>query len=119
MDEMQEFLKALQKDPNLPSKLQKRQELIDFKEIYNVGRATPLKCPACASVLPFPSSLWIDKDNNTRFVCRKCKLVYTLICQTLPNDNLIENLRLAIKGDEKAKLDWYNNHRGPNNEQKS
>ena len=103
---MQEFLKALQKDPDLASKLKKRAELEEFKEKYNVERATPLKCPACASVLQSPGSLYIDKDDPTRFVCRKCKLIYTIICHTLPNENLIENLRLILKGNEKATLNW-------------
>ena len=107
MNEMQEFLKALQKDPGLTSKLKKRDELGAFKEKYNVERATPLKCPACASILQSPGSLYIDKDSHTLFVCRKCKLQYRLECLTLPNDDLISNLRLVIKGDEKATLEWY------------
>lgn len=106
MTEMQEFLKALQKDPDLVSKLEKREELEGFKEKYHVERATPLKCPACAAVLQSPGSLYIDKDDPTRFVCRKCRLKYTLICHTLPNEDLIANLRLIVKGDEKATLDW-------------
>ena len=106
MSDMQEFLKALQKDPSLVSRLKKREELEDFKEKYNVERATPLKCPACASILQSPGSLYIDKDDHTLFVCRKCKLQYRLECLTLPNDDLISNLRLVIKGGEEATLGW-------------
>ena len=115
MTELEEFLKALQKDPNLPSKLKKREELESFKEKYNVERATPLKCLACAAILQSPGSLYIDKDDPTRFVCRKCKLVYTLICHTLSIEALIANLRSIVKGDEKATLDWTK-RRGGNNE---
>ena len=112
MSEIQEFLKALQKDPSLISKLKKRDELEEFKEKYNVERATPLKCPACASILQSPGSLYIDKDDHTLFTCKKCKLQYKIECLTLPNDDLIGNLRLVVKGDKNAKLEWYKKFEG-------
>jgi len=107
MDETQEFLRALQKDPSLISRLKKREELENFKEKYNVEKTTPLKCPVCASILQYPRSLYIGRNDHTKFVCRKCKLVYTLICHTLPNDELIDNLRSIAKGDKEATLNWY------------
>ena len=106
MTEMEDFLKALKKDPDLPGKLQKKEELKEFKEKYSVGRATPLKCPACAAVLQYPGSLYEDPSNRSRFVCKKCKLVWFISTDSITNEELIANLRLVIKGDEKATLDW-------------
>ena len=104
---MEDFLKALARDPSLASKLQKREELSSFKEKYNVERATPLKCPACAVFFQWPGSLWINKTSPTRFVCKKCKLEFTLACLTLSNDNLIEELRKIAKGEQKSFPSWY------------
>lgn len=106
MTNMREFLKALQKDPELGSRLKKRAEFEEFKEQYEVEKATPLKCPACAPLMQSPGSLYYNPANPTRFVCRKCKLIYTLECHTLPNEDLIANIRLIIKGDKKATLEW-------------
>jgi hypothetical protein len=104
---MEDFLKALQKDPSLISKLQKREGFTEFKEKYNVERATPLKCPVCSTFFQFPGSLWIDKVDHTKFVCKKCKLEFNLTCLTVPNDNLIEELRKIAKGEQKGMPSWY------------
>ena len=106
MSETEAFLKALNKDPSLLDKLKKRSELEAFKEKYNTERATPLKCPACSVFFQYPGSLWINKDDHTRFVCKKCKLEFTLICHTVQNDTLIEDLRKAAKG-ELTSTSWF------------
>ena len=114
MSDIEDFLKKLQEDPNLASRLQKREELEEFKKTYNLERATPLKCPACAAVLQSPGSLYIDKDIPTRFVCRKCKLVFSIMCHTIPNEALITNLRSINKGEKDASLDWTKTEGGTN-----
>ena len=101
----QEFLRALQDDPDLINKLKKQSELSAFKERYDVERASPLKCPACSNFVQFPGTLWIGQD-DTHFVCRKCKLEFTLICHTVPNTQLIPQLREVIKAGN-GTLDWY------------
>jgi len=105
MSDVEDFAKALSKDPTLLSRLQKGSELQAFKEKYNTERATPLKCPVCAQFYQYPGSLWINKDDHTKFVCRRCKLEFTLICQTVENDKLIEDLRKAAKG-ELTETNW-------------
>ena len=100
------FLKAIDKDPTFIARLKKRAELDAFKEKYNTERATPLKCPVCSVFLQSPGSLWINKDDHTRFVCKKCKLEFTLICHTHPNDTLINELRKAAKG-EATSIKWF------------
>jgi len=99
MPGMMDFLKELQKDPGLIGKLQKREELDAFKKEFNTERATPLKCPACGAYLQYPGSLWVNKDDITLFVCRKCRLVFKLTCLTVPNETLIAELRRAVKGE--------------------
>ena len=98
MEGLEEFVKALAEDPSLIAKLKKKAELEEFKSQYNLGGASPLKCPVCAGLLQSPGTLWINRDDNTRFVCRKCRLEFTLICNTIPNDKLISRLRLIGKG---------------------
>jgi len=99
MDDIEEFAKTLTKDPSFLEKLKKRTELEEFKKKYNLQRATPLKCPACSQWGQTGGSLWITKDNPKRFVCRKCKLVWLLDCQTISNEELILQLRQVGKED--------------------
>ena len=103
---MEDFTKALSKDPELLAKLKKKADLDEFKEKYNLERATPFKCPACSALYQSPGSLWIDKDDHSRFVCKKCHTVYKITSEPLSTDRLIKNIRLIQKGDEKATLDW-------------
>jgi transcription elongation factor Elf1 len=103
---LEDFAKMLSKNPDLVIQLRKRAELDRFKEKYNVERATPFKCPACAALLQSPGSLWIDKDVKSRFVCKKCHTIYQITSEPLSTDELIYNIRLILKGDEKATLDW-------------
>ena len=100
------FLKAIEQDPTLLNRLKKQAELADFKEKYNTQRATHLKCPVCAQFYQYPGSLWINKDDHTKFVCKKCKLEYNLECLTVPNDKLIEDLRKATKG-KLTSISWF------------
>lgn len=97
MNELEEFAKALTEDPSLLERLRKREELDGFKELYNLARATPLKCPACSSFGQPGGSLWINKDDPKRFVCRRCKLEWIIECQTTSNEELILKLREANK----------------------
>ena len=97
---LEAFTKELAKNPRLLEQLQKKSELEAFKKRYNVERATPLKCPACSQYIVTGGSLWINKDDHLRFVCRKCKLEWILGCQTKDNDTLIEELRKTLKGEE-------------------
>jgi len=78
---LEAFAGELEKNPKLLEQLQRRTELNEFKERYNVEKASPLKCPACSQYMS-SSSLWINKDNHTLFVCRKCKLEWKLECLT-------------------------------------
>ena len=70
MTQDDEFSKALQKDPKLLEKLLKRAELDEFKEKYNLERATPFKCPACSQWGMTGGSLWIHKDDPNLFTCK-------------------------------------------------
>jgi len=99
MPKMDEFLEKLKKDPKLLERLKKREELNNFKESYNLGGATPLKCPVCSAYLKSPGSLWADKVSTSRFVCRKCKLEFTLECHTIPNSQLVGELRRVLRGE--------------------
>ena len=102
----EEFAKALSKDPRLLEKLTKRAELQDFKDKYNVERASPLKCPACSQYGMTGGSLWIHADDKSLFTCRKCKLTFKIECQTLPTEELIYKMTQIRKGDEEATL-WF------------
>jgi uncharacterized protein YbaR (Trm112 family) len=104
---MEDFLKAIQKDPGLIARLQKTEELWEFKKKYNVERASPLKCPACSPFFRFPGTLWVNKDDNTKFVCRKCKLEFTIVCNTVPNSQLLDDLKKMAKGELEKMPDWY------------
>ena len=96
---MEEFSKALQEDPKLMERVKKRAELDDFKEKYNVERASPLKCPACSQWEMSGGSLWGPKRGTTNeFVCRKCKLEFRIECLTTPTPELIIKMRQIQKG---------------------
>ena len=112
MSEMSEFLKALEKDPNLVKKIKKKEEKLSFLSQHNLKEATPLKCPACAAVIKTPGSLYVNKDDPTKFVCRKCKLEFILDCINIPMELLISNLRKVNKQDEEATLEWYMRYKG-------
>ena len=92
----QDFEKILS-DPNSLASLQRRIALQEFKDKYNVARATPLHCPACSDHGYAGGSLWINKDDPNRFICRKCLLEWKLECLTTPNIDLITKIREASK----------------------
>lgn len=102
----EDFAEALKKDPKLLEKLKKSADLQDFKDKFNIERATPLKCPACSQWQISGGSLWIHKDDPTLFTCRKCKLTFRVECITLPTNELIIQMRAIQKGDEQATLNW-------------
>jgi len=91
------FLKALADDPELISKQNRREEQQAFIQKYNLQRATPLKCPSCSTAQFSGGSLWIDKDNPNRFVCRKCKTVWIIDLEDADLGKFIEDLRWALK----------------------
>jgi len=90
----EEFSKILQ-DKEALEKLQKQVSFQDFKEKYSVERATPLHCPACSQYGYVGGSLWINKEDHTKFVCRKCLLEFKVECLTTPNDELIRKIKEA------------------------
>jgi len=96
----EEFTKALQKDPKLLNRLKKKAELDEFKGLHNLERATPLKCPACSQWGMTGGSLWIHKEDRLLFTCRKCKITWRIECQTIPNEELIYQIREVQKGEE-------------------
>jgi len=97
---MEDFLKALQKDPSLAGRLQKREGLTEFKEKYNVEKSSGLKCPVCGAFFQYPpGSLWYSPTNPTHFVCRKCRLEFNLNCITLPIPDIIKELKGSGKGE--------------------
>lgn len=106
MSELDDFVKRLKEDPSLAEKLQKQEEFRSFKEKYNTEKATPLKCPTCAAFFQWPGSLWINKDDDKKFVCRKCKLEYTITCHTLSVDSLIKEIRKISKGEQTGLPSW-------------
>ncbi len=89
---------ALIQDKDQLARLQKQAELIEFKEKYDIDRATPLKCPACSQWQMSGGSLWIHIEDKTLFTCRKCKLTFRVECQTISNDELILHIRSMLKG---------------------
>lgn len=97
MSELEDFAKMLQADPKLADTFKRRAELAEFKERYNLARATPLKCPACSQWGQTGGSLWINKDDPSKFVCRKCKLEFIIQCLTLPLNDLISQMRQVEK----------------------
>jgi len=97
---MEDFLRALQKDPELMSKLKKSGELSEFKEKYSVEKASGLKCPVCAVFFQFPGSLWYNPKNPTHFICRKCRLEFNINCLTLPISDIITELKAIGKGEQ-------------------
>lgn len=107
MEVSKEFARAISKDPNLLTTLQKRIEKEEFFSTYNIDKATPLKCPHCSSYLNTGGSLYIHKEDPNTFTCRKCKLTFTLISHEKPLDLLINNLRLINKESPEAKMDWH------------
>lgn len=95
--DLEEFAKMLQADPKLAETLRRREELSEFKERYNLERATPLKCPVCSQWGQTGGSLWINKDDRSVFVCKKCKLSFQIFGLTVPTNILIDQLREAAK----------------------
>jgi len=93
MSGIKDFLEAVQNDPKLLEKLQLKTEFDEFKEKYQVERASPLKCPACSQWGQTGGSLWIHKTEKDIFVCRKCKLVWKVECLTLPTQELIIKMK--------------------------
>ena len=109
----QKFLEALAKDPQLISKLAKRDELEGFQERHNVNKNSPLKCPACRSM--YGGTLWYNTNESTtsssiRFACRKCELEFSIHCVTIPTSELFKKLRLLNKEDEAA-FEWFDSIR--------
>jgi len=94
----EDFLKALSKDPGLIGKLGKQEDLRSFKDKFGVEKASGLKCPACAAFFQYPGSLWYRPINPIHFVCRKCKLEFRIDSLTVPNLELIEEVKRISKG---------------------
>jgi len=100
MDAYSEFAKALAQDPGLADRLKKSQGLTEFKEQYNVDKASGLKCPVCAVFFQYPGSLWWKPTIPLHFVCRKCHLEFDIKCLTLTNETLITELKAIGKGEQ-------------------
>lgn len=94
----EDFFNAMLTDKNFVAKMQIRADLDEFKETYNVNRATPLKCPACSSKGFSGGSLWWNEEEPKGLVCRKCRLVWAIECLTTPLSELIPKLREMLKG---------------------
>lgn len=106
MNSTERFLKALAKDSRLIEKLERGKDLSSFKEEFQVVRATPLKCPACASIQQSPGSLWAHKEFKDRFTCRKCRVTYHITAEPVSTEQLILRLRAIKAGDRSASLQW-------------
>ena len=100
MGAYEEFAKAVAADPSLIERLKKSQGLSEFKDKYDVDKASGLKCPVCAVFFQYPGSLWYKSYRPDHFVCRKCHLEFTLTCNTIDNADLITELKLIGKGEQ-------------------
>ena len=89
---LEEFNKIL-KDPGKRAELLRKSELQDFKDTFNVERASPLRCPACSQYGQSGGSLWRVKNEKSKFVCRKCHKRFNV--EWLDGD--IDELILSIK----------------------
>jgi len=98
MSDSLKFQEALSKDPGLFDRLKKQEELASFKTKYDVEGSSGLKCPSCAAYLQSPGSLWYRPSRPNHLVCRKCKLEFDLVCNTVPNEQLIREVKEAAKG---------------------
>ncbi len=85
------------KDPEEVERLKRSTSLNEFKEKYNVERASPLHCPACSEAGFTGGTLWFNKDKPTRCVCHKCHLEWNVECLTTPTEELIKKIREASK----------------------
>ena len=103
---VEEFVKALQKDPDLLNKLRARASKEAFYEKYDIERASPFKCPTCAKFLQSPGTLYIHKNDKSLFTCRKCKLTFHIECQTISNEELMWKMRQVGKEDSED-VHWF------------
>ncbi len=92
-----DFVDALSKDPGLVDKLRKQEGLSAFKEKYHVEKSSLLKCPTCGQAGYSGGSLWRDPDDPTRFVCRKCKIIYFIKTEPIHIDEIITRIKKANK----------------------
>ena len=96
-EEMDNFLKEFRKDPNLLSKIQAKEGMNEFKEKYNVEKATPLRCPICNQYGVTGGSLWISKDTSSSFTCRKCHITFIITTSPVPIEEIPDLLRRMNK----------------------
>ncbi len=90
-----DLLEKLAKDPKYLEKAQRSYELESFKAKYGVNKASGLGCPFCSKTGQFSSgSLWGPREGtDNEYVCRKCELVWTIVCHTRPIENVIRDLK--------------------------
>jgi len=88
------LLEKLFKDPKYIEKAQRAVEFDSFKTKYAVTNASGLRCPGCLESNQFGGgSLWWNPDYPTRFVCRKCRLVWTITCETTNLEDVIKQIK--------------------------
>jgi len=87
------LLEKLAKDPKYVEKAQRFVAQADFKEKYNVTKSSGLRCPACNQYGMSGGSLWWNPDYPTRFVCRKCNLVWKITCESANLEDVIKEVK--------------------------
>jgi len=97
--DLEEFANIVS-NPELLANFKRKVALQEFKDKYNVDRASPLHCPACSQSGYTGGSLYFNKDIPTKCVCRKCFLEWNIECLTTPVQDLIYKIKEASKSGE-------------------
>jgi len=102
--ENSEYEKALKwlekqeaKGKNPIASIDRAEDKKEFTETYSVTENTPLCCPVCTHGFN-KGTLWWNPAIPARFVCRGCKLTFSI---TLPGSSLVI-LISKIRGQKKA-----------------
>ena len=88
-----DLLEKLIKDPEYLKRAIRSDDLESFKSKYGVYKSSGLRCPACNQYGKSGGALWWHPETPTCFVCRKCKLVWQIECETKPIEEVIQEIK--------------------------
>jgi len=90
-NEEQEFYNKIKYDPAFAASIKRKAELEDFKSTYKVTNSSSLKCPACTT--QFGGTLWWNPSEPNKFVCRKCKLEFSIAVFGKKMEDLVKEVK--------------------------
>jgi len=101
-EQFERFIKTQEAKGKSPiDTIARRIETEEFCKNYSVSETTPLICPACSAGFSM-GHLWWNPAHPSKFVCKTCRLAFTIEC-SVPLPDLIETKKEQRQKDRESR----------------